>query len=151
MDGIFAVLNLIQPYHWLALALVLLIAEMASGTTYLLWPAAAAGLVGLLGFLVPLNGGLELALFAALVIALTAFGRPLVRNLRIAAPVLNDRMTQMVGARGVAAGDFANGVGAVKLGDTVWRATSEHPIAAGVEVEVIAIEGATVKVRAATT
>ena len=33
--------------HWLILAFGLLVAEVLSGTSYLLWPAAAALIVGL--------------------------------------------------------------------------------------------------------
>lgn len=137
--------------HWLALGLILLIAELASGTTYLLWPAVAAGLTGLLSLFMPVNFLTELAIFAVLTIALTALGRPLVRNRLLAkagSPTLNERGQAMVGARGIAAGAFMNGVGSVKLGDTVWRATGSDEIAAGQAVEVTGVEGATIAVRA---
>lgn len=137
--------------HWFVLALILLIAELATGTTYLLWPAVAAGAVGLAALFFNLPILPEIALFAALTIALTAIGRPLVRNRLFAAPAggptLNERDKTLIGARGVAAGAFLGGVGSVKLGDTIWRATCSESIAAGQAVEVESVEGVTVRVK----
>ena len=151
MEAILNLLSQIAPQHWLALAFVLLIAEMMSGTTYLLWPAVAAGITGLVAFIPNVPWGVEVALFAVLVIALTAFGKPLVRNRLLHAPAttLNERAADLVGARGAAAGDFVNGLGAVRINDSVWRAKSDAPVAAGVTVEVLSVEGVTLTVKPA--
>ena len=143
-------LTSVNHTHWLALGLILLIAELATGTTYLLWPAVAAGLTGLLSLFMPMGFLTELAIFAVLTIALTAIGRPLVRNRLLAkagSPTLNERGQALVGVRGIAAGAFMNGVGSVKVGDTIWRATSADEIAAGQAVEVIGVDGATIAVK----
>lgn len=143
-------LGSVNHTHWLALGLVLLIAELATGTTYLLWPAVAAGLAGLLALFMPTGFWTELAIFALATIVLTAVGRPLVRNRLLAAPAttLNERGRALVGVRGVATGAFTNGVGSVKVGDTVWRATSGEEIAAGQAVEVTGVDGSTISVKA---
>ena len=47
MEPLVSLLSSVGPQHWVVLGLILLIAEMASGTTYLLWPAVAAFLVAL--------------------------------------------------------------------------------------------------------
>ncbi len=146
MDALFSLLALIEPQHWLALGLVLLIAELATGTTHLLWPAVAAALTAVIAWIVPTSFLAELFLFAALSIAFVIFGRPLLRNLRNDAPMLNDRGAQMVGVEGEAAEHFVNGLGVVKVNDTVWRAESDTPIAAGTPVRVLSVEGATLKV-----
>lgn len=144
-------LTRIDSTHWLVLALVLLIAELATGTTYLLWPAVAAGVTGLIALFFPTSVYIEIGVFAGLTILLTLLGRPLVRNLRTAAenaPVLNERDKTVIGARAVAMNAFINGAGQVKLGDSVWRAQSSEAIAAGQAVEVLSVDGTTVTVKA---
>lgn len=138
----------IQPQHWFVLGLVLLIAEMATGTTYLLWPAVAAFIVGALGLTGMTSWGFDVGLFAVLVIVLTAFGRPLVQRFRTGggSPHLNERAAQLIGTRAVVA-NFADGIGSVKIQDTIWRATSEETLAPGENVTITAIDGATVKVK----
>ena len=82
MDTLITFLTSLGPQHWLVFGLILLIAEMASGTTYLLWPAVAAFITALIS----LSGGTtwvaDMAIFAVLVIALTWFGRPIVQRWR---------------------------------------------------------------------
>jgi inner membrane protein len=148
MEPLLSLLASIGPQHWLVLGLALLIAEMASGTTYLLWPAVAAFLVALVSWLVPSGWMAEFGIFALLIIALTYFGQPIVRRWRNegAASGLNERASALVGARGVVQ-NFANGVGSVKVQDTVWRATSDEALEAGQAVEIASVNGATLKVK----
>ncbi|HCK84941.1 MAG TPA: NfeD family protein [Hyphomonadaceae bacterium] len=150
MESLLTALAAIEPQHWLVLGLVLLIAEMASGTTYLLWPAAAAFVTALIAWFAPLSWVAELTLFAALVIVLTAFGRPLVQRWRAegVASGLNERGQALIGARAVLA-EFSNGVGAVKVGDTMWRAVSTEALAPGERVEIVGVDGATLSVKRA--
>jgi len=148
MDTLISLLNQVGPQHWLVLGLILLIAEMASGTTYLLWPAVAAFAVALLAWLVPMGWAVELIVFAVLIIVLTYFGHPIVKRWRNegAASGLNERSTTLIGVRGVVQ-NFANGVGSVKVQDTVWRAVSDEALDAGQAVEVAAVDGVTLKVK----
>ncbi|MBY0562758.1 MAG: NfeD family protein [Hyphomonadaceae bacterium] len=148
MDLLATFLANMGPMHWLVLGLVLLIAEMASGTTYLLWPAVAAFLTALLAWLAPVGWVGEMAAFAALVIGLTWFGRPLVQRWRQEKPAqgLNERSATMIGARGVLVA-FANGAGSVKVNDTVWRVVSEDALQPGETVEVADVDGVTLKVK----
>jgi membrane protein implicated in regulation of membrane protease activity len=152
MDAIFILLAAIEPQHWLALGLVLLIAEMATGTTYLLWPAVAAGITGLVAFVAPIGWGAELALFAVLVIALTIFARPLLRNRLVKEsdnPELNERGTALIGAQGSVSQGFVNGLGMVRINDSVWRAQSVEAIEVGAPVQVLAVDGVTLTVKRA--
>ena len=148
MDTLLNLLNEMGPLHWLVLGLVLLIIEMATGTTYLLWPSVAAFVTALVALIPPTNWIAEMALFAALIIALTYFGDPLVKRWRNegAASGLNERNLAMIGKRGVVS-NFANGVGSVKIADTIWRAVSEEALEAGQAVEVASVDGVTLKVR----
>ena len=138
--------------QWLALGLVLLIAELSTGTTYLLWPAVAAWVTGLVLMFVPLPLPAQLTIFAAVTLVTTLTGRTYLKGRLLGAPgddTMNDRARQLVGAMGIAAGVFENGVGRVKLGDSEWRGLSADAIGAGDMVRVIAVEGATLTVRRA--
>lgn len=148
MNALIDLLSQLQPQHWLLLGLALLIAELASGTTYLLWPAVAAFLTALIAWVAPIDWAASMGVFAVLVIGLTWFGRPLVQRWREEGKGngLNDRAQTLVGARGVLAA-FANGAGSVKLNDTIWRAISDEALQAGETVEVAGADGATLKVK----
>lgn len=148
MDTFMTFLTTPGPQHWFVLGLALLIVELVTGTSYLLWPAVAAFVTALAAWAGITSWAVEIGLFAVLVIVLTAFGRPLVQRLRNAGTGngLNERGSQLVGAR-VTLVSFANGVGSAKVNDTVWRAVSDETLEAGQQVEVAAVDGATLKVR----
>ncbi|MBI3440035.1 MAG: NfeD family protein [Proteobacteria bacterium] len=148
MKDVLDFLVALGPQHWLVFGLILLIAEMATGTTYILWPAVAALITSLMALIGVDNGFMQIAIFAALTVLLTAFGHPIVKRWREARQgrSLNERAAHMVGTRGVLTA-FANGVGAMKINDSIWRAESEEPLTAGEQVEVASVHGATVKVR----
>lgn len=150
METLITFLTSLGPQHWLVLGLILLIAEMASGTTYLLWPAVAAFLTALISLAGVTSWIADIAIFAVLVIALTFFGRPIVQRWREEnnAQGLNERSKTLVGTRGVIT-VFANGAGSVKVADTVWRAVSDEALTPGQTVVIDSVDGATLKVRAA--
>lgn len=138
----------VTPWHWFGIGLVLLIAEISTGTTYLLWPAVAAWLTAILLLLFPLPLPLQLFAFGAATIGLTLSGRRYVKGkwLKGGDKELNDRGKMLVGTSGVAATAFEHGVGRVRLGDTEWRAESDDAIGAGDAVSILAVDGATLKV-----
>jgi membrane protein implicated in regulation of membrane protease activity len=150
MDALIALFSEFGPQHWVVLGLILLIAEMATGTTYLLWPAVAAFLTALISWLGLTNWIAELAIFGVLVVVLTAFGRPLVQRWRNegAANGLNERSASLIG-EGAVVTNFANGVGSVKVQDTIWRAVSDEALEAGQAVVIASVDGATLKVKRA--
>lgn len=152
MDTLITFLTSLGPQHWLVFGLILLIAEMASGTTYLLWPAVAAFLTALVTLTGATNWVADVATFAVLVIALTALGRPIVQRWRNEnkAEGLNERSKTLIGTRGVIT-VFANGTGSVKIADTIWRVVSDETLAPGQAVVIDAVDGATLKVRSAAT
>jgi membrane protein implicated in regulation of membrane protease activity len=88
--------------------------------------------------------------FALLAVASCAvywrFVRPLAEH-RDDQPLLNRRGQRMVGRRVVVVEPIVNGRGKVKVGDGAWLAEGPD-VAAGTEVEVVAVDGTTLKVRA---
>lgn len=140
-----------QPFWiWLAVGAVILAAEVASGTGWLLWPAACAGVVGLLTFLLP---GLEaqVAVFAALTIASTLLARRyLPRNASGEGPDINDNVGRLVGHHGMAVSAFENGQGRVFIDGKEWAAVAEDGAVPALDqrIEVIAAEGGVLRVKA---
>ena len=143
--------NLLTNYGWWLLALVLIGAEVLAPGYFMLWIGIAAGVMGVLTFALPAMSALVQAIvFAVLAIASCAvywrFVRPLA-EIRNDEPLLNRRGARMVGRRVVIVEPIVNGRGKVKVGDGAWLAEGPD-LPLGAEVEVVACEGTTLKVRA---
>ena len=143
--------NLLNNYGWWLLALVLIGAEVVAPGYFMLWIGIAAAVMGVVTLVAPAMSALAQAVaFAVLAIASCMlywkFLRPLAEQ-RDDQPLLNRRAAKLVGQRFVVVEPIVNGRGKVKVGDGAWLA--EGPDAAiGSEVEVVACEGTTLKVRA---
>ena len=146
--------NMLAPWHWLALGALLLALEVASTTTYLLWPGIAALVVGALQLLVPeLRGVSSVLIFAVLAVASTILWQrsPLGRRAPTTHTNLNSRMVTYLGRQGAAAADFVGGEGAILLDDTRWPAAVIDGTAprGGDMLQVTGADGTVLKVRAA--
>ncbi|MEM9422955.1 MAG: NfeD family protein [Pseudomonadota bacterium] len=136
-------------WGWFVIAAVFLIAEIATGTTFLLWPALAALLLGLVTT-VQLEGRwvTQWVLFAGTTVGLGVLGKPYAERWMNTGltdkPKLNDFAERKVGMRGAVATAFVAGRGRVQLGDTEWQARCEDDAASlseGSVVEVVAMDG----------
>ncbi len=135
--------------HWLILAFGLLVVEVLSGTSYLLWPAVAAFIVGLVSFILPIGPEMQFLLFAVITVVLLYVGHKYLRpKVHGGEPSeLNDRARSMIGMRVKAVADFETGVGRVHVGDTQWRASMETGDAkGGDELRVMSVKGTTLAV-----
>jgi membrane protein implicated in regulation of membrane protease activity len=141
-------------WYWWVLAVALLIIEIATGTTYFLWPAAAATVLGFADIW-PMDGAWrgQLALFAAITVLLTIFATPKVKPWLHKSQrdhhTLNERGAQKIGKRVRVEEAFSTGVGRVRLGDTVWLAESDGgaDFDKGAEVEIVSVDGAKLLVK----
>ena len=125
MESVTQLLGQLSAWHWWALGAILLAAEIASTTQYLLWPGIAALMVGTLKFVVPpLDGRLSVFLFAIVsVVATVAWKRSRWGQAeRHTHHTLNDRSAQYVGRVVKAEENFVNGRGPVRVDDTRWNA-----------------------------
>lgn len=137
------------PTAWVVLGVILLIVEVVTGTTYILWPAIAALSVGLLSFVLPFGWEMQLLLFFIFSTALMWIGHKYIRpKMKGGEPSdLNDRARALVGTRVRAVADFDTGQGRVHVGDTQWRAAMVSGDAkAGDELRVISVKGTTLTV-----
>lgn len=141
-------------WYWFVFAVVLLIIEISTGTTYFLWPAAAAVFAGL-SDIFPFNGEwrMQLLIFAVVTVLLTIFATPKVKpwlhKSQADHLTLNERGAQKIGKRVKVEEDFSGGEGRVRFGDSVWSARSATgaDFSKGAEVEITAVDGATLFVK----
>ncbi len=136
---------------WIIMGVLLLILEVVTGTTYILWPAVAALIVGLIAFVLPLGWEMQFLLFFILSAVLLVVGHKYVRpKMQGGEPSdLNDRARSMIGMRVKAIADFETGIGRVQVGDTQWRASVHEGTAmAGQELRVVSVKGTTLQVEA---
>lgn len=129
---------------WLALGMAILAVEVSTGTGWLMWPAASAGVVGLLsGVLDP--AALEIAVFAGLTVISTLLARRFWPQRVGEGADINDNVARLVGHRGKAAAAFAGGAGRVLIDGKEWAAELDEgdSLTAGADVEVIGLSGGT--------
>lgn len=148
MESLFTFLAEMPFWYWWVFAVVLLIIELMTGSTYFFWPAIAAFAAGLLD-LGPFDGQwrLQLIVFAAVTIALSWWApsrvKPWLHRTQADHQTLNERGAQKIGRRATVDETFVNGAGKVRLGDTLWLAESEagDDLAEGTQVTVTRAEG----------
>ncbi len=149
MQGLM-LLHATHPFWvWLAVAAIFLAVEVATGTGWLLWPAASGLLVGLATLVVAPGLPIELGLFAVLTIATTYLARRFLRPAGAGTSDLNDPSLRLVGRDGEALDGFVNGKGRVFVDGKEWAAVAPdgEPPAAGQKVLVVAVDGAVLTVR----
>jgi len=148
-DGnmLIAMLESMNGTKWIILGVVLLILEVTTGTTYILWPAIAALIVGVLAFALPFFGWeMQFVLFFLMSTVLLFVGHKYFKpQMKGGEPSdLNDRARSMVGMRVRAVSDFELGQGRVQVGDTQWRARiNDGNPGAGDELQVLSVKGTT--------
>jgi membrane protein implicated in regulation of membrane protease activity len=144
--------NLSLHFGWWLLALLLIGAELLVPGFFLLWIGIAAAAMGLLLiFLPPLSVLSEAVLFAALALASCLVYWKFLRRAVDAPseqPLLNRRAEQLVGRRYVLDAAIVNGQGKARVGDSHWLVEGPD-LPAGTTIEVVGVDGATLKVRAA--
>jgi inner membrane protein len=149
MDSLTDFYSLHPFWTWIAVGAALLAIEVAIGSGYLLWAAAAAGLVALFA-VTGMSPGLavELGLFAVLTIVSALVARRFFPPAPEEGPDINDPNLRLVGRHGDVVGAFTAGQGRVFVEGKEWAAQSADALAAGDRVEVVSIaDGASLTVR----
>lgn len=131
---------------WLA-GTIMIVAEVFVGGTFLLWLGVAAMIVGSLMFFgVPLDWQLQLIVFSILSVLSVVLWRRIQKSRKgeVTDPNnlhLSRRGEQYIGQEFTLAESIVNGVGRVKVEDTLWRVKSKTNFQQGDKVKVIAVEG----------
>jgi membrane protein implicated in regulation of membrane protease activity len=139
-------------WHWWAFAVLLAAVEIIAPTTYLLWPAISAALVGLaVAIFGDFDWRLQVLAFAVLAVVCTVVGTRWWRNRPETKTVsgLNTRGAGYVGRRLHLAKDLVDGRGQIQIDDTWWaaRAQGGEGLKAGEQVEIVQADGAVLVVR----
>lgn len=144
--------DMTMHYGWWLFALILIAAELMAPGYFMLWIGIAAAAVGVLLLALPDLSFLAQTVAFVLLAVVSCYSywrfiRP-VANAPSDQPLLNRRAEQFIGKRYVLDSAIVNGCGKVRVGDSPWLAEGpDLPI--GATVEVVAVEGTTLKVRAA--
>jgi membrane protein implicated in regulation of membrane protease activity len=109
-------------WWWLALGLLLAIAEIAIPGVFLIWLAFAALITGIVAWLVPIGIPLQVGLFALLAIVSVFIGkRYLAANPVVSAdPMMNDRGARLLGEMVTITQAIDGGTGRARHGDSEW-------------------------------
>jgi len=131
------------PWTWLALGATLLILEVITpGTVVLWWFGISAILVGLVSLVIDLVWQAELIAFALLTLASALVWWRLGRRVKpaIDRSFLNRRTEAFIGRVFTVETPITNGHGTVRIDDTVWR-VSGPDCPAGSRVKVARVDG----------
>ncbi|MBT2296893.1 MULTISPECIES: NfeD family protein [Pseudomonas] len=143
-----AFLQQMSYWDWLALGVILLILEVFGAGGYLLWIGMAAAAVGVLTFILPqLSWEMQFLLFGLFAMATALYWwrrqRSAVRESD--QPLLNLRGQELIGKTFQVHEAIIDGRGKIKVADGVWLVKGpESPV--GTRVRVVAQEGAVLRV-----
>ncbi len=136
-------LNQIEFWYWLIAAVAMIVIEMLLPLAYFLWMGISAFIVGLLLFAIPTIPLLiQVIIFGVLsVVTLVLYKRHQKSNPTVNdEPNLNRRGEQYVGRTFTLEEPIVNGVGKVKVDDSIWKVKgSDMP--AGMKVRVMSVDG----------
>jgi hypothetical protein len=130
------------PWNWLIVGLVLLALELLTPGMFLVWLGLAAFLVGLIGFVVDWSWQSQILAFALFSAAAVPIWRRMARGGKRdeGADFLNQRALALVGRVFTLEKPIADGHGAIRVDDTVWR-VSGPDCSAGSRVKVVRADG----------
>jgi membrane protein implicated in regulation of membrane protease activity len=132
-----------QPWHWWALGVALVIIEVFAPGFVFLWLGTSAMLIGGILWLLPSLGGQAQWLGFALLAVASVVGWFAWRR-RFPAPpsdeILNRRGAQQIGAVCELTNAIRNGRGRIRLGDTTWSVGGPD-LPVGARVRVVGVDG----------
>ncbi len=145
-----AMLAQLGGWNWLIAGVVLMVLEVFAPGVFLFWLGLAAALTGVVALAMPWGWQIQLLVFAALSIAAV----PLWRRFSFPkgpapdAPFLNRRNDALVGRVFTLDKPIVDGVGTLKIDDSVWR-VSGPDTPAGQRVTIVSADGALLRVQPA--
>lgn len=141
MESIFLHLEF---WHWLTLAVVLIILEMFSPGVFFIWLGIAAACVGIVLYVRPdLSWQIQLIVYAVLsIVSIISWRltRVFFPPKESEVPHLNRRADQYVGRTFTLIEPIINGVGKIRVDDSTWRVQGEEA-PAGSQVKVTGVDG----------
>jgi inner membrane protein len=135
---------------WFVVAAVFLLLELLAPGVFMLWLGLAAILIGIISLATVLSWQAQLIIFAVLSIACIPAYRSFARKVEkpVDRPFLNRRAEGYVGRVFTLEKPIVDGVGTIRIEDTVWRVNGPD-LPAGSRVKVASADGAELAVEAA--
>lgn len=141
----------LEFWHWLILAVALVVLEIFSPGVFLLWMGVGAAITGLLLWLMPdLSWQIQLVAFALLSLGATVGARLFLHNhpIHTDQPALNRRGEQYVGRTFTLDSAIVNGQGKIRVDDSTWKIHGAD-CEAGSKVRVVGVDGVVLVVEVA--
>ena len=139
-------------WHWWIIGAGLLILEVFAPGAFFLWLAVAAGITGLVAWLVPSIGWeYQLLMFSLLSVISVVVWRNYLRKhpTETDQPTLNRRGEQYVGRVFTLDEPIINGDGKIRVDDTTWKIRGED-VEAGTRITVTGVNGTVLEVETKT-
>ncbi len=135
---------------WFVLAAVFFLLELMAPGVFMLWLGLAAILIGIISLAMVLSWQAQLFIFAVLSVACIPAYRYFARKVErpVDRPFLTRRTEGFVGRVFTLEKPIVDGVGTIRIGDTVWRVYGPD-LPAGSRVKVASADGAQLAVEAA--
>lgn len=136
-------IGLIDFWYWWIAGLVLIAIEVFMPGTFFLWMGVAAGVVGVVLLVDPsMSLDYQLLIFAAVSVGAVAAWRLFLRTRPPVTdePALNRRGSQYLGRVFVLSAAIDNGVGTIRVDDTIWKVAGPD-LPAGAKVRVTGVDG----------
>lgn len=130
-------------WNWFIVGAAFLILELFAPGAFMLWLGVAALMVGVISFGVDWSWQAQLVAFSVLSLALIPVYRRFAPRVEKPSdsPLLNRRAESYVGRIFTLEKPIVNGVGGVRIDDTIWRVRGpEGPV--GMQVRVTRVDGA---------
>ena len=136
-------------WNWLIVGAIFLALELFAPGAFMLWLGIAALAVGLISFAIDWSWQSQLVTFALLSLALVPAWRHYAPKVEkpTDSPLLNRRSESYVGRVFTLDNPIVDGIGRVRIDDTIWRVAGPDS-AAGSRVRVVRAEGANLFVEA---
>ncbi|MDR5601025.1 NfeD family protein [Paenibacillus larvae] len=122
---------------WLVIGIILIVAEMATLTFYLLWLGIGSLAASLAALIVPGHVLIQILVWGVVVGVLTFFTKPLTRKFRHS-EVYKDAIEEIIGKKGEVMQKIEVGkMGIVRVGNEMWSAIADEQIGIGETVMVV--------------
>ena len=140
-------IEILTPWHWLTLAVVLIVVEMMMGTYFLLWVGFAAAATALIQWAFSIGWEVQMIVFFLLSLASIGAWHFYAKNNPNVDPMphLNKRGHQHIGRTFNLSHAIVNGSGKINVNDSTWKVNGED-LPEGAKVKVTDIVGTTLKV-----
>jgi membrane protein implicated in regulation of membrane protease activity len=148
--GLMSWLISLEHWNWFIAAAVLFLLEIVAPGSFMLWLGIAAILVGAISLVVDWSWQAQVITFAVFAVAAIPIWRRLARSLErsVDQPFLNRRADGYVGRIFTLDKPIVDGIGTIRIDDTVWR-VSGPDCPAGSRVRIASANGADLMVEAA--